>query len=47
VKKFLKSGKIALPGCHTQGDTLDEVMRSVKDAIELYLKTLTKEGRME
>jgi len=30
----------ALPGCHTQGDTIDEVLRNVKEAIELYLETL-------
>ena len=31
----------ALPGCHTQGDTLAEVMENVKEAIDLYLETLT------
>jgi len=30
----------ALPGCHTQGDTLEELMENVKEAIELYLGTL-------
>ena len=30
-----------LPGCHTQGDTLQELMENVKEAIELYLETLT------
>ncbi|MCI4438296.1 type II toxin-antitoxin system HicB family antitoxin, partial [archaeon] len=30
----------ALPGCHTQGDTLEELMKNVKEAIELYLETL-------
>jgi predicted RNase H-like HicB family nuclease len=24
----------ALPGCHTQGDTLSEVMENVKEAID-------------
>jgi predicted RNase H-like HicB family nuclease len=33
----------ALPGCHTQGDTLAEVMGNVKDAINLYWETLTAE----
>ena len=33
----------ALPGCHTQGDTIDDVMRNVKEAIELYLETLSDE----
>ena len=31
----------ALPGCHTQGDTLAEVMENAKEAIDLYLETLT------
>ena len=28
----------ALPGCHTQGDTLAEVMKNVEEAIDLYLE---------
>jgi predicted RNase H-like HicB family nuclease len=32
----------ALPGCHTQGDTLAEVMENVKEAIDLYVETLTE-----
>ena len=30
----------ALPGCHTQGETLEEAERNVKEAIELYLESL-------
>ena len=30
-----------LPGCHSQGDTLDEAAANIKEAIELYLETLT------
>lgn len=26
-----------LPGCHTQGDTVSDVMANIKEAIELYL----------
>jgi predicted RNase H-like HicB family nuclease len=37
----------ALPGCHTQGDTLEELMKNVKEAIELYLETLTDEEKEE
>jgi len=37
----------ALPGCHTQGDTLEELMENVKEAIELYLETLTDEEKEE
>jgi len=33
----------ALPGCHTQGDTLQELMKNVKEAIELYLEASTDE----
>ena len=29
---------IGLPGCHTQGKTLDELMERTKEAISLYLK---------
>ena len=36
-----------LPGCHTQGDTIDELLRNVKEAIELYLETLTEEEKAE
>lgn len=37
----------ALPGCHTQGDTMKELMENVKEAIELYLETLTDEERKD
>ena len=37
----------ALPGCHTQGDTLEELMENVREAIELYLETLTDEEKEE
>jgi predicted RNase H-like HicB family nuclease len=37
----------ALPGCHTQGETLEELMKNVREAIELYLETLTDEEREE
>jgi predicted RNase H-like HicB family nuclease len=37
----------ALPGCHTQGDSLQELMENVKEAIELYLETLTEKERKE
>ena len=31
-----------LEGCQTQGDTLEEVLDNIKDAVELYLETLDK-----
>ena len=37
----------ALPGCHTQGDSLEELMKKVKEAIELYMETLTEEDKKE
>jgi len=37
----------ALPGCHTQGDTLTEVMRNVKEAIDLYMETLTEQEKKD
>lgn len=30
-----------LEGCQTQGDSLDEVLANIKEAIELYLETLS------
>jgi len=36
-----------LPGCHTQGDSLDEVIKNVREAIELYLETLSEEEKEE
>ena len=37
----------ALPGCRTQGETLDEVMENVKEAIDLYWETLTPQEKKE
>jgi len=34
-----------LKGCHTQGDTLDEVLQNIKEAVELYLKILDEEEK--
>ena len=30
----------ALRGCHTQGETFEEVMDNIKDAVKLYLESL-------
>jgi predicted RNase H-like HicB family nuclease len=30
----------AMPGCHSQGDTLDEAIANVKEAIALYIESL-------
>jgi len=32
-----------LEGCQTQGDSLEEVLSNIKEAIELYLETLSKD----
>jgi len=34
----------ALPGCHTQGETLEETERNVKVAIALYIESMTAHG---
>ncbi|MDR3718630.1 MAG: type II toxin-antitoxin system HicB family antitoxin [Bryobacteraceae bacterium] len=34
----------ALPGCHTQGETLEETEMAVREAIALYLESLTAHG---
>lgn len=30
----------SLPGCHTQGETIEEAEQNVKEAISLYLESL-------
>jgi len=30
----------ALPGCYTYGDSVEEVLENVKEAIELHLETM-------
>ena len=35
----------ALPGCHSQGDTLDEALDNIKDAIQTYLNTIAEETK--
>jgi antitoxin HicB len=34
----------ALPGCHAQGESLEETERNVKEAIALYLESLAAHG---
>ncbi len=34
----------ALPGCVTEGDTLEEAIAMVRDAIEGYIESLRKHG---
>jgi len=34
----------ALPGCASQGETVEEALENVKDAIKLYLEVLEEDG---
>jgi predicted RNase H-like HicB family nuclease len=34
----------ALPGCHTQGETLEETEWNVREAVALYLESLAAHG---
>ena len=33
----------ALPGCHSQGDTYEEALENIKEAIELYVESLIED----
>lgn len=51
-KVFIKKGEDgkfiasvpSLPGCHTQGKTLDEARKNIEEAARAYLKTAKKFG---
>jgi predicted RNase H-like HicB family nuclease len=34
----------ALPGCHSQGDTYNEAIENIEDAIRLYIESLSSHG---
>ena len=36
-----------LEGCQTQGNTLEEVMANIREAVELYLETMDEEERKQ
>ena len=36
---YLISDVVELPGCHTQGKTIDQLMERTKEAIRTYLKS--------
>jgi|GEM_PF-5238398 len=46
-----KDGYIAnvpeLKSCHTQGNSMEEVMKHIKEAIDLYLRTIRPNDRDE
>ena len=33
-----------LPGCHTQSKTIEEGIQNIREAIELYVESLTEDG---
>ena len=35
----------ALPGCISEGDTMEEALENIKDAVEGYIKILVKHNR--
>jgi len=35
----------SLPGCIGEGDTIDEALANIKEAIELYIKVLREDGK--
>lgn len=36
----------ALPGCHSQGDTIDEALENIREAIEACLEALNERARV-
>ncbi len=35
----------ALPGCFSQGETIDETLANVREAVELHVESLREEGQ--
>ncbi len=33
-----------LPGCHTQGESIDEGLQNIREAIQLYIASLVEDG---
>jgi predicted RNase H-like HicB family nuclease len=36
----------SLPGCYSQGDTYDEAIENIKDAIEAFIESMRKHGEV-
>lgn len=36
-----------LPGCHTQGETFEEALANIREAVTLYLETLDAPAQRE
>ncbi|MCA0457827.1 MAG: type II toxin-antitoxin system HicB family antitoxin [Chloroflexi bacterium] len=35
----------SLPGCVSEGDTIDEALANIKEAIDLYIEVLMEDGK--
>lgn len=35
----------ALPGCHSQGETLEETMANIQEAMDVYVESLLASGK--
>ena len=42
---YFISDVVELPGCHSQGKTIDELLERTKEAIELYITELKETGQ--
>ena len=40
---YLISEVVELPGCHTQGKTMEELISNTREAISLYLRVIGKD----
>jgi len=45
VDGYYVGSVIELPGCHTQGRSIDELLDRMKEAIEVYLEAIPSEER--
>lgn len=36
---------LALPGCFSQGETIEETLENIKEAIELHIQVLKEDGQ--
>ena len=34
----------SLPGCHSQGETIDEALANIREAIDLYIEDVLENG---
>ncbi len=35
----------SLPGCYSQGETIDDALANIREAIELYIEVLEEDGK--